>query len=562
MKLSLSVCPVLFFFHFKMDSTDIFQIFKLFSSLTDNGITEMDNGFQVQSSKLDAVYNELLQSAQNVPEKKNVSKRQSKTKNDHVGDLFAAEPGFQQPAVPPIRRTTRQASIIATDKIKSIRESSTISSSGPSTRASRARALSTFMDIAPIACPTANSTFVVDKKNMRNVEEPVSPGMFSPDIGTHIKETNANKTYDLTKRLSARNQTKKLGIIIDLPEESPISAENTNSTQPETLIKLTSKNKSLESQIKNKRREKLEDIDVNIAEKSHMTRTMKRKLQEENNIDAKKTNVLYVPLEKQISTPGKSLEDLQSQTPHQIRENEAEKRKELHLKSKADQRKFEDQHLRAAKHREEQMKRAEEKLKKTAEEKRKKEEKQKEKETMMKEEALKKQKLAELRLAEINAKRKLAEEAKHLKIQKLEMNRAMKENELKKKIETKPEKSKSVIRPKALTSNIPTSSASKPASKIDNKNDYGLNDVSARDSSEDESGPKKPVPNWAKRENRKAVLELQYHIDSKERDLFFDCPKSMSLKEMFKGWNIRDKQRTSSAVWNTPPRYSEYIRRY
>jgi len=94
---------------------------------------------------------------------------------------------------------------------------------------------------------------------------------------------------------------------------------------------------SLESQIKNKRREKLEDIDVNIEEKSHMTRTMKRKLQEENNIDAKKTNVLYVPLEKQISTPGKSLEDLQAQTPHQIRENEAEKRKELYLKSKADQ---------------------------------------------------------------------------------------------------------------------------------------------------------------------------------------------------------------------------------
>ncbi|XP_022169640.1 inner centromere protein-like [Myzus persicae] len=544
-------------------STDIFEIYKLFSSLTENGITEMDNGFQVQSSKLDAVYNELLQSAQNVPEK-NISKRQSKIKNDHVGDLFATEPSFQQPAVPPIRRTTRQASIIASDKVKGTRESSTISSSGPSTRASRARALSTFMDIAPIACPTANSTFVVDKKMMRNVEEPVSPGMFSPDIGTHIKETNANKTYDLTKRLSAKNPTKKLGIIIDLPEESPISTEN--STQPKTLIKSNPKKKSLESQTKNKRREKLEDIDVNIEEKSHMTRTMKRKLQEENNIDAKKPNVLYVPLEKQISTPGKSLEDIQAQTPHQIRENEAEKRKELYLKSKADQRKFDDQHLRAAKHREDQMKRAEEKIKKTAEENRKKEEKQKEKEMMMKEEALKKQKLAELRLAEINAKRKLAEEAKHLKIKKLEMNRIMKENELKKKNETKPEKSKSVIRPKALGSNIPASSASKsatlPKSKIDNKNDYGLNDVSARDSSEDESGPKKPVPNWAKRENRKAVLELQYHIDSKERDLFFDCPKSMSLKEMFKGWNIRDKQRTSSAVWNTPPRYSEYIRRY
>jgi len=109
--------------------------------------------------------------------------------------------------------------------------------------ASRARALSTFMDIASIPCPTANSTFVVDKKVMRNVEEPVSPEMFSPDIGTHIKETNANKTYDLTKRLSARNPTKKLGIIVDLPEESPISTEHSNSKQPETLVKINLKNK-------------------------------------------------------------------------------------------------------------------------------------------------------------------------------------------------------------------------------------------------------------------------------------------------------------------------------
>lgn len=58
------------------------------------------------------------------------------------------------------------------------------------------------------------------------------------------------------------------------------------------------------------------------------------------------------------------------------------------------------------------------------------------------------------------------------------------------------------------------------------------------------------------------MLEIQSGVDSSERDLFFACPKTMSLKEMFKGWNIRDKQRTSSAVWNTPPRYSEYIRKY
>jgi len=48
--------------------------------------------------------------------------------------------------------------------------------------------------------------------------------------------------------------------------------------------------------------------------------------------------------------------------------------------------------------------------------------------------------------------------------------------------------------------------------KIDNKNDYGLNDVSARDSSEDESGPKKPVPNWAKRMYICHVLNKKYYL--------------------------------------------------
>lgn len=86
------------------------------------------------------------------------------------------------------------------------------------------------------------------------------------------------------------------------------------------------------------KREKLEDIDVNIEEKSqHLTRTMKRKLQEEIQIGAKKTNVVHVPLEKQIFTPLKLAEEASLPTPHQVRENEAEKRKELHLKTKADQ---------------------------------------------------------------------------------------------------------------------------------------------------------------------------------------------------------------------------------
>lgn len=96
---------------------------------------------------------------------------------------------------------------------------------------------------------------------------------------------------------------------------------------------------SEESKRNNKQREKLEDIDVNNIEEPsrHLTRTMKRKLQEENPNGAKKPNVNQVPLEQKVSTPLKTLESV-SQTPHQIRENEAEKRKEMYLKSKADQR--------------------------------------------------------------------------------------------------------------------------------------------------------------------------------------------------------------------------------
>lgn len=79
---------------------------------------------------------------------------------------------------------------------------------------------------------------------MQNVEECISPGMFSPDNGTHMKKTNANTTYDMPKKSLAINQTKKLGKIIDLiPEESPINVENSNSTQNKTLSKLNSKKK-------------------------------------------------------------------------------------------------------------------------------------------------------------------------------------------------------------------------------------------------------------------------------------------------------------------------------
>lgn len=79
-------------------------------------------------------------------------------------------------------------------------------------------------------------------------------------------------------------------------------------------------------------------------------------------------------------------------------------------------RKFDIQQMKVAKHKEEHLRLLEEKIKKKEEERKKKDEKLKEKELMLKEEALKKQKQAELHLAEMNAKRLQAEEARLLKM--------------------------------------------------------------------------------------------------------------------------------------------------
>lgn len=214
------------------------------------------------------------------------------------------------------------------------------------------------MDITHIDFPKANSTFIVNKKNMDNIDECLSPQMLSIENGLNIKPVNPNETYNKSTSSTTMNIQKKLDSNNIIPKKSSVLTKNNLST-----TKLNSKKKryysfvylkclehnyfnigliyiicsSDEHQIKNKQREKLEDIDVNIENQSsqHITRTMKRKLQEENQIAAKKSNVVHVPLEKKL-TPFKQIEDV-LQTPHQIRENEAEKRKELYLKSKADQ---------------------------------------------------------------------------------------------------------------------------------------------------------------------------------------------------------------------------------
>ncbi|XP_050438721.1 inner centromere protein isoform X2 [Adelges cooleyi] len=476
-------------------SSDLVTLWSELGNLAQNNFNTINVTTEEQILKLDKVYRDVIEYASknsqtlNVTEKK-VSKRQSKIKNPpiSVGDLFANEPGFQEPTVTLVRRTTRQASIVAINKMKNWTKSTTLSD-----------------DITPHGHPIGNSTVIGNKPSISdNLVEFISPPLFSPENIENVSTSNT--------------AMKKDGKLI---------------------------------QTNHRKREKLEDIDINVDEQvsQHVTRTKKRKIDEDN-------EVLRVPLEKQISTPLKPVETL---TPHQIRENGAEKRKELYLKHKADQKKNDELQIKAAKQREEQIKLNQEKINKKAEEKRKKDEKLKEKELILKAEHLKKLKQAELRKAEIIAKKKLAEEANLLKIQKAEAK--LKENEL-----NNPGKSNTIRSkiPSSSTQSFKTATLQKIKTKnVENsKDDYGLNDVSAQDSSEDETGPKRTIPEWAKRENRVLQLQVHAHVDSTKRDLFFDCPKEFNLKKMFKGLSIRDRPRTSSAVWTTPPRYSEYIRRY
>lgn len=93
--------------------------------------------------------------------------------------------------------------------------------------ASRARALSSDVNITPIDCPKANSTFVVDKRLMDNIAECLSPEMFSSDNGAGIKSDNLNVTYNMPIKSILANTTKVCGKQIKLITDEPAISTNT-----------------------------------------------------------------------------------------------------------------------------------------------------------------------------------------------------------------------------------------------------------------------------------------------------------------------------------------------
>ncbi|XP_015436770.1 PREDICTED: inner centromere protein B-like isoform X2 [Dufourea novaeangliae] len=97
--------------------------------------------------------------------------------------------------------------------------------------------------------------------------------------------------------------------------------------------------------------------------------------------------------------------------------------------------------------------------------------------------------------------------------------------------------------------------------KHGNKNhgptNYILDSEPDEDESDDENRPKHAIPHWAQPHVRKAQLAMQRYIPERAILKFFDSKKcTPDLTQLFQGIDRSRLLRTSSAIWNTPPRYS------
>ncbi|CAO1325447.1 unnamed protein product [Diamesa serratosioi] len=93
------------------------------------------------------------------------------------------------------------------------------------------------------------------------------------------------------------------------------------------------------------------------------------------------------------------------------------------------------------------------------------------------------------------------------------------------------------------------------------KHIYTFDSLDTDDSTDDESRPSKkraPPPDWSNKKNRKNEIEMQSYVNSNVIDALFSVqPISVDLKLIFPGIDSKKLVRNSSAIWSTPPRYSQ-----
>lgn len=85
-----------------------------------------------------------------------------------------------------------------------------------------------------------------------------------------------------------------------------------------------------------------------------------------------------------------------------------------------------------------------------------------------------------------------------------------------------------------------------------NPEDYGM-DQNSDDSTDDESAPRKPIPSWAEGMQLQQAIKKHYY-NPLNLNAYFGEPKPPRLEMIFSKTKPRFFKRTSSAVWNSPPR--------
>lgn len=98
------------------------------------------------------------------------------------------------------------------------------------------------------------------------------------------------------------------------------------------------------------------------------------------------------------------------------------------------------------------------------------------------------------------------------------------------------------------------------AEEMRKKHAYNFDMLESGDSTDDEgkTSSKRPSPPaWSTSHNRYAFVMAQARCSTKITDKFFSvAPHEVDLREIFPRIDEKYLRRNSSAVWNSPPRYS------
>lgn len=93
------------------------------------------------------------------------------------------------------------------------------------------------------------------------------------------------------------------------------------------------------------------------------------------------------------------------------------------------------------------------------------------------------------------------------------------------------------------------------------KNAYNFDMLESGDSTDDEakvSSKRPPPPTWSLSNNRHALVMAQARVSTKIADKFYSvAPHEVDLREIFPSINEKYLRRNSSAIWTSPPRYSQ-----